>query len=204
MGVESALKKLRQKNTHQVVLLAQSMWPRFLSRVYYPRVFHSFGSGSVLGRPAVLAHPEFISIGAATRIRSGCRLEALPVTSRTPHLSIGNDVNLEQNVHIVCHHRVTIGDRVSITANCSIVDTTHPFDNMRESQKVGSLVSDDDGFVEIGEGSFLGIGCVVLPFVRIGKHCVIGANSVVTRDIPDFSVAAGSPAKVLRSITKLD
>jgi acetyltransferase-like isoleucine patch superfamily enzyme len=52
--------------------------------------------------------------------------------------------------------------------------------------------------VVIGDGSWLGHGAVVLPGVTIGKHVVIGANSVVTKDIPDFSVAVGSPAKVIR------
>jgi acetyltransferase-like isoleucine patch superfamily enzyme len=52
--------------------------------------------------------------------------------------------------------------------------------------------------VVIGDGSWLGYGAVVLPGVTIGKHCVIGANSVVTSDIPDFSVAVGVPARVIR------
>ena len=50
----------------------------------------------------------------------------------------------------------------------------------------------------IGDGSWLGHGAVVLTGVTIGKHVVIGANSVVTKDIPDFSVAVGSPARVIR------
>lgn len=52
--------------------------------------------------------------------------------------------------------------------------------------------------VSIGDGSWLGFGAVVLPGARIGKHVTIGANSVVTGEIPDYSVAVGSPAKVIR------
>ena len=52
--------------------------------------------------------------------------------------------------------------------------------------------------VIIGEGSWLGTNVVVVGKVSIGKHCVIGANSVVTKDIPDYSVAAGIPAKVIK------
>jgi acetyltransferase-like isoleucine patch superfamily enzyme len=52
--------------------------------------------------------------------------------------------------------------------------------------------------VRIGDGSWLGHGTVVLPGVTIGRHVVIGANSVVTDDIPDRCVAAGSPARVIR------
>ena len=54
-----------------------------------------------------------------------------------------------------------------------------------------------NGIVEIGEGSWLGHNACVLG-ASIGKHCVIGANSVVTHDIPDYSVAVGSPAKIIR------
>ena len=56
---------------------------------------------------------------------------------RPPELRIGNNVDIEQNVHIVCHHRVTIGDDVSITANCAIVDTTHAFDDLPPGTKIG-------------------------------------------------------------------
>ncbi|MNC45515.1 putative acetyltransferase [compost metagenome] len=52
--------------------------------------------------------------------------------------------------------------------------------------------------MEVGDGSFLGIGAKVLPGIRLGRHCVIGAGAVVTRDIPDYSVAMGIPAAVKR------
>ena len=52
--------------------------------------------------------------------------------------------------------------------------------------------------VSIGDGSWIGHGAVVLPGSRIGRHVTIGANSVVSGDIPDFSVAVGSPARVIR------
>lgn len=181
-----------------------SIWTRFKSRFYYPHIFGSFGKTSLLFRPIVLVKPRHIYIGRDVTILAGARLEAVVLHPlNPPELRIGDNVGIEQNVHIVCHHRVTIGNRVSVTANCAIVDTTHPFDDIPYGVKVGSLIQDDEGFVEIGDGTFLGVGCVVLPNVRIGTGCVIGANSVVTRDIPDYSVAAGSPAVVIRSIRKL-
>jgi len=54
--------------------------------------------------------------------------------------------------------------------------------------------------VRIGDGSWIGHGAVILPGVTIGRHVVVGANSVVTSDIPDFSVAVGSPARVIRQL----
>jgi acetyltransferase-like isoleucine patch superfamily enzyme len=87
--------------------------------------------------------------------------------------------------------------------NGAIVDTTHPVDNLPVDIKVGATLQDDEGFVEIGEGRFLGIGWVVLPNVRIGKCCVIGANSFMSRSIPDYCVAAGIPAVVLRTVRRI-
>lgn len=172
-------------------------------RFFYRHIFGSFGDGSLLYKPMLLSNPQCMHIGDNTLIRQGARLEAVILhPTKPPALHIGSDVNIEQNVHIVCHHRVLIGNRVSITANCAIVDTTHPFDDMSADAKVGAMVQDDEGFVEIGDGSFLGIGCVVLPNVRIGRGCVIGANSVVSRSLPDYCVAAGIPARVLRAVRK--
>ena len=204
MTLFQVIAKIQGKTLHQKILLFTSLWTRIKARVYYPKIFGSFGAGSLLFKPAILNYPEHIYIGTGVIIRVGSRLEAVPVgTHQYPKLIIGDSVNIEQNVHIVCHNHVLIGKNVSITANCAIVDTTHPFDDLSVHSKVGSTVQDDEGFVEIGEGSFLGIGCIVLPNVRIGKGCVIGANSVVNRSIPDYSVAAGAPAVVIRSIRKL-
>ena len=57
--------------------------------------------------------------------------------------------------------------------------------------------------VSIGEGSYIGINTVIVGNVKIGKHCVIGANSVVTKDVPDYCVAVGSPARVIKTIEKI-
>jgi acetyltransferase-like isoleucine patch superfamily enzyme len=176
------------------------LWRRFIGVVYYRRIFASFGEGSALYKPLLLSNTQYIHIGKNVLIREGARLEGIVINPSNPSsLYIGNNVNIEQNVHIICHHRVAIASNVSIAPMCSIMDTTHPFDGIGEA-KVGNLLQDDDAVVEIGDGSWIGIGAVILPNVRIGKRCVIGANAVVTRDIPDRSVAVGSPARVIRTI----
>ena len=54
--------------------------------------------------------------------------------------------------------------------------------------------------VSIGEGSYIGINAVIVGNAKIGKHCVIGANPVVTKDVPDYCVAVGSPARVIKKM----
>ena len=174
-------------------------WRRVLGLLYHRHIFGSFGSGSILYRPVFMSYPEHIYIGNRVSIRPGARLETVVLDpAHPPRLTIGNQVNIEQNVHLVCSSRITIGDRVSITGNCSIVDTVHPFEDVDNPIKIGYRIDPTPTPVEIGEGSFIGMGTMILPNVRIGKNCVIGANSTVTRSIPDYSVASGSPARVIR------
>jgi acetyltransferase-like isoleucine patch superfamily enzyme len=166
--------------------------------VLYRIVFKRFGRGSYIRKPLLILNPGFVSIGERVSILDGVRLEVVFSSDhRIPNLEIGNDTNIEQNVHIVCHSRVQIGANVSITGNCAIVDVTHPFSDTRDPKKIGARIEDEDSFVEIGSGSFIGFGSVILPNVRIGRSVVIGANSVVTQDVPDYSVAAGVPAVIL-------
>lgn len=202
--LSSKLGSLQRKDLYEWISLIASVGTRLKSTFYYPLVFGGFGKGSLLFRPTALRKPQHIRIGKNVTIRPGVRLEAVVINlAKSPDFRIGNHVSIEQNVHIVCHHRVVIEDNVSITANCAIVDTTHPFDDVPYDAKVGALISDDEGFVEIGAGTFLGVGSIVLPNVRIGKGCVIGAHSVVTRSVPDYCVAVGAPAAVVRSIRKI-
>jgi acetyltransferase-like isoleucine patch superfamily enzyme len=176
-----------------------TLYYRVKGIVFYRLVFGRFGSGSYIRKPLLILNARFISIGDRVSIREGVRLEIVRSNpSRIPLLVIDSDTNIEQNVHIVCHSRVRIGCNVSITGNCSIVDVTHPFSDVREVKKIGARIKDEDSFVEIGDGAFIGFGSVILPNVRIGTRAVIGANSVVTRDVPDYSVAGGVPAVILK------
>jgi acetyltransferase-like isoleucine patch superfamily enzyme len=169
------------------------------TQVFYRRLFKSLGSGTTIRRPLMITHPEYIRVGKNVLIRDGVRLEITRShPDRIPDLRIGDNTNIEQNVHIICHNRVHIGPNVSVTGHCAIVDVTHPYEDIVSPTKIGARVQDDDAIVEIGAGSFIGYGSVILPNTRIGRHVVVGANSVVTRDVPDYSVVSGAPARVVR------
>jgi acetyltransferase-like isoleucine patch superfamily enzyme len=196
---EGFLARQRKKDLHAWINLLDSFWPRLKSRLYYPFVFASFGRGSILYAPTFLGNAKYIHIGKRVHIRPGVRLEVVLANDlRLPQIVIEDDVNIEQNVHIVCHNRILVEAGASITGFCSIVDTTHPIDGLGTEEKMGSIILDDDAVVTIGRGAFLGMGARILPNVRIGAGAVIGANSVVTHDVPDYAVAAGVPAKVRR------
>ena len=158
--------------------------------------FGRMGHGCLIRRPITLRGTRFMSLGDRVSIRDGARLEVCITRSgRRPCLTIGSDTSIEQNIHLVCHNRIAIGRNVMIAANCAIVDTSHTFAGRAPGEKADRL-ADDDAEVEICDGAFLGVGVVVLPGVRIGVNAVVGANSVVTRDVPDGYTAAGIPARM--------
>jgi acetyltransferase-like isoleucine patch superfamily enzyme len=183
--------------------VVQTAWRRAVTHSVYRLMFESIGAGSVVYRPGLLANTEYASLGRNVLIRYGARIEiVVHGCDWRPSLRIGNNVNIEQNVHIVCHDQVVIEDNVSITGHCAIVDVTHPISALLDGRKMGDEIEVSRSSVSIGSGTFIGFGSIVLPNVKIGRFCVIGAGSVVADDIPDYSIAAGAPARVIRRLER--
>jgi acetyltransferase-like isoleucine patch superfamily enzyme len=113
----------------------------------------------------------------------------------TPVVTIGDRCLIGRGSGIVGHFSIFIGNDVWTGHHVYITDQNHGYEDITRPI---SQQTQPERAVVIGDGSWLGYGAVVLPGVTIGKHCVIGANSVVTSDIPDFSVAVGVPARVIR------
>lgn len=162
--------------------------------------FLQFGRGSlIMWRPLTIFNEQYISIGEDTLIGPGVSLSAGMVPGQecitSPVVSIGSRCLIGRGSGIVGHFSITIGDDVWTGHHVYITDQNHGYENVHEPI---SKQSQPERAVTIGDGSWLGYGSVVLPGVNIGKHVVVGANSVVTKDIPDYSVAVGSPARVIK------
>ena len=115
--------------------------------------------------------------------------------ARDTVVSIGDRCLIGRGSGIVGHFAIDIGDDVWTGHHVYITDQNHGYEDIHRPI---SAQTQPERAVRIGDGSLLGFGTVVLPGVTIGRHVVIGANSVVTSDIPDFSVAVGAPARVIR------
>jgi acetyltransferase-like isoleucine patch superfamily enzyme len=189
---------LKLAKFHELFLKLNRVQRWLFGFCFYRPFFAKWGQRIVMEPPVLIANPRFIHIGDRVLIRRGVRLEAIVAHMRKPEIYIDDDCKIEQNVHIVAHSRVRIGRAVSITANCAIVDVTHPYDG-NSIIPIGSQVKDEDSFVEIGDGCFIGIGSIILPNVRLGAGCVVGANSVVTKSFPSGAIVAGSPARLISS-----
>lgn len=96
---------------------------------------------------------------------------------------------------------VKIHDNVTIAANVTLC--THDAIRKVLMRRDGYMYSEHLGAIEIMENSFIGIGTIILPNVRIGKDCIVSAGSVVTKDVPDGAIVAGVPAKVIGSFETL-
>jgi acetyltransferase-like isoleucine patch superfamily enzyme len=111
---------------------------------------------------------------------------------------IGEGSFLNRNVMVASHELVEIGDHCMFANGCFITDANHRYDDPDKPVTWQGFSS--KGPTRIGDNVWCGANVVVTSGVTIGERCVIGANSVVTTDIPPFSIAAGAPAKVLRQI----
>ncbi len=148
----------------------------------------------------MLTNPRAISIGRNVLIRKGARLEAVGSDAGDgPRLIIGDGTAIQFYFHCGAAGRVTIGRNVLVGGRVYITDHDHSYDEPDLSARESSRLRVAP--VEIGDGAFLGEGCVILKGVHVGKRAVVAANAVVTRDVPDFTVVAGVPAGVVKSVS---
>jgi len=111
---------------------------------------------------------------------------------------------IEDGVYIGRFCTMSISTEIKIKKNALISDRVflgdcnHGFQN--PTMPISKQPLNFAGRVEIGEGSWIGIGSAIMPGVKVGKNSVVGANSVVTRDVPDYCIAAGNPARVIKKI----
>jgi len=164
--------------------------------------FAGFGADTMLEQPhAVLVGAEFIDIGSDTLISAGAILAAWPesdeVVEGGPFLRIGSRVWAARGLSIVAHRSVEIGDDVWFGPGVYITDAGHDASDLE--RPIGLQMEPAEP-VRIGAGSWIGTGVVILPGVTIGEHVAVGANSVVTGDLPSNTIAVGSPAKVVRHL----
>jgi acetyltransferase-like isoleucine patch superfamily enzyme len=192
------LQRIWSLSFYEKLNLAQLWYYRMKGKMFYRRVFKSFGKDSAIYPPTLIGNPQYITIGDRVTIRNGVRLEAVMLDPKNPpEIRIGNNVNIEQDVHIVAVGKVHIHDDVSITARVCLLGGTHPFFDIHNPVKIGNRLDGAESLLEIGEGSFLGVGCTLQMNVRLGKRVVVGSNSVVKKSFPDDCVVDGNPAAVV-------
>lgn len=197
---------------------AKCGWPAFCQRcsilwrkLYSAYIRHQFRQCGELKLGSTQLHLfglRYMEFGDQVEMHFNARVQCIDYFQPTdqhfkPRLILHDHVVVQAMCHIGCIDRVEIGEWSTMGARCYITDHTHGGTSREElllPPRKRPLVS--RGPVKIGKYVHLGEGVCVMPGVTIGDYSVIGAGAVVTRDIPPFSIAVGSPAKVIKQITQ--
>jgi len=176
-----------------------------LRRRLYPYLFKAVGKGLIFGSNLIVRHADNIQLGDKVVIDNDAMLDAhgagsdgmvvgdgvligrgATVGSKSGPIVIGENTSIGTQSIIIALGGITIGRSVMIAGGCSIAG------GLYHTGRVDVPISEQGvytrGPVSIGDGSWLGLGVIVVDGVKIGKGCVIGAGVVVTEDIPDFAV----------------
>lgn len=157
------------------------------------------GKGSIIYPPFHSGNIKTLYIGDNVKVQAGGWITTIPQYGQdkfNPELKIGDGTYIGNRCHIIVCDKMVIGQNVTIADNVYITDNLHGFEDVSCGIMFQSLKL--PGPVVIEDEVWLGERVCVMPNVTIGRHSVIGANSVVTKDIPPYSIAVGSPARVIK------
>jgi acetyltransferase-like isoleucine patch superfamily enzyme len=144
-------------------------------------------------------HLENVTVGDNVEIHKNAWIMTLPNGEQpAPRIDIGDNVYIGRNLVMSAAAEILVGKNTMISYDVSILDHNHAY----KDRNVPPQFQGIDGVkkVVIGEDCFIGAQSFILSGVELGQHCFVGANSVVTKSFPPYSVIAGSPAKLIRSI----
>lgn len=161
------------------------------------KIFYS--NAKLIRRPFEIRGKKYISIGSGFTSGRYCRIESH--SDKYNALYIGKNCQINDSVHIVAKEKVVIKNNVLIASRVFISDLNHGNYNLSIQSKADEIVSDRTLFskpVIIGNNVWLGEGVAVLPGVTIGDNTIVGANSVVTKDLDANSIYAGNPATIIK------
>lgn len=169
----------------------------YLASVLTKWKYGKMGKHSYLGKTMFVQRPKKLFIGDNVRIYPGMRAE---MTKETASITIEEDVSIGQNFHVVSYDReLVIGSHSTISGNVFISNVNHSYQELNVHALQQKLLVKD---TIIGSYCFIGYGAVILPGTKLGKQCIVGANSVVSGEFPDYCVIAGAPAKIIRIYNK--
>ena len=166
---------------------------------YDTRQLGSIGENSTITQPLSILHSERIHIGANTLVRAHARLDcwvSYDGHKYTPNLVIGDNVNIGFFFSAHCTDDLIIGNDVLISSFVMLTTQNHGIDP--ESTKSYQRQPLSSKPIRICDGVWIGEKVSVMPGVTIGEKSIIGANSVVTKDVPPYCIAVGNPARVIK------
>lgn len=180
--------------------------------IYFRKIINKLYNCIIIGRTdtsidsrAKIIGFKGIKIGHNFYAGKGLWLEAVSDKNeklKTTKLTIGNDVSFSDFNHIGASNLIKIGNHVLFGSKCYVTDHNHGIYQGNQQSNIDVAPENrkltKDGFVTIEDNVWLGDNVIILPNVTIGYGSIIGAGSIVTKSIPAYSIAVGSPAKVIK------
>ncbi|MEA3291719.1 MAG: acyltransferase [Pseudomonadota bacterium] len=198
------------------ILPVQGALGLVLRKVLLPPLFSRVGKKVIFGHHIGLRAPGRVSIGAGTVLDDYCQISArgegddhiaigarvlvgqnVRLRTRGGSIEIADDVNIAPDCHIGTASRISIGKHCLFGGGCYIGGLQHGHLDTDTPITEQPLV--DRGGVTIGDGAWLGAHVIANDGANIGAGAIVGAGSVITKDIPSWSIAVGVPAQVIRS-----
>lgn len=186
----------------------------------YPYIFKSCGRRPAIGRGGLVRVPKQIELGSGVLVDDYVTLDVrgshagiaigdrvsigrfTTIAAKYGTIKLQSGCNIGSYCRVATNSKITIGESVLVGAYCYIGPGNHT--EGTSDQPLISRPMEIKGGVEIGAHAWLGARVTVLDGVKIGKHAIIGAHALVTQDVPDWGVAVGTPAKVVRIRTPED
>nr|WP_161129618.1 DapH/DapD/GlmU-related protein [Photobacterium lucens]MZG79984.1 acetyltransferase [Photobacterium lucens] len=163
------------------------------TKIYFP-------NAKIVRFPSVFRGRKFFKFGKGFVTGYNCRIDVVSNEDTLQHVIIfGENVQINDNVHIAAGKKIQLGNNVLIASRVFITDHNHgsfPFESEINTPISDRKLSFDA--VNIEDNVWLGEGVIVLPGVTIGKNSIIGAGTIVTKSIPENSIAVGNPARVIK------
>jgi len=190
---------IRRSSPSFRVRIKERRYLRRAARVTGSDRFAAMGEGSIVHPPALIIGHHVIHVGDDVVVHPGAFFSVVDEHDGTRYegrLEIGDHVRIGADMVIACCGSIEIGDEVLTADRVYIGDTYHEYRDVTRPVRHQGL--HDPRPVRIGRGAFLGINCAVLPGVTVGEGACVGANAVVTDDVPPHSLVVGNPARVVR------
>jgi acetyltransferase-like isoleucine patch superfamily enzyme len=164
------------------------------AKLYHPHVM--LGEHNFVADDVIFFHApdgREIDIDSKVAIYKGCVLE----TGMGASIKVGSLSSLHANVQVKAYvSDIEIGEGVMIAANCAMYSYNH---SSSPDGQIRLMPLETKGPIVLGDGAWIGEGSILLSGVTIGKGAVVGAGAVVVNDVPDFCIAVGNPARVVKS-----
>jgi acetyltransferase-like isoleucine patch superfamily enzyme len=183
-----------------------------LRQKLYPSLLGASGGGLVMGRNVTLRHPRNMALGVQVTVDDNCVLDGrgagpggfrlgdgvvvgrnCMLLAKAGGLRLGPRTSLGANSVVVSMSGVEVGEAVLFAGGCYLSAGVYPTHD--RTRPIMDQDAASKGPIRVGDGAWLGTGAVVLDGVTIGRGAVVGAGAVVNKDIPDWAIVAGVPAR---------